>query len=73
MSDTQRYRSRDTGEKIEAVIVPEGGSVMHRDIEGFRKRAEVGQYLIVHPYHEAVDPESFEWEYEIIEPKENIL
>ncbi len=60
MKGIQQYQSRNTGEKIEAVIVPEGGSVIHRDIEGFRKRAEVGQYLIVHPYHEAVDPESFE-------------
>jgi hypothetical protein len=61
------YKSSYDYQIVDADQIPDGHRQTVIDVNGERVTALAGDYLIVDPYVEVVDPESFEDEYEEID------
>lgn len=61
-----KYVSTLTGEKVEAHLLASRQGFI--DFDGNRTFAEAGEYLVVSPYMDKIDKESFEKEYQTWEP-----
>ena len=60
-----KYVSELTGEKVEAHLLTHRQGFV--DFDGNRTFADEGEYLIVSPYMDNMDQESFEKEYQLWE------
>lgn len=59
-----RYREKESGTIVEAYQVSEGTSVDFINSYNEREVAEAGDFVLVYPYTERVDEESFNRDYE---------
>jgi hypothetical protein len=62
--NSRLYQSEDTGDIVEAARVPERHRQTVTDYMDERVTAEAGDWIILHPWVEVIDDESFTREYE---------